>query len=324
MNPDVAAAVDNLERRGILTSAQAERPRRAARGEILSLRPELSVLLYGGVLLATAGAGLLVKNNLTSIGPLGIALGLGIAAFGSLAWVAMHAPSFSWGKAPSPHLAFDYILLLGMLLGAADLAFIEVEFTPLGANWPWHLLLVSLVGFALSIRYDSRAALSLALSSFAAWRGVSVSFLEWNWWSASEEALRANMIVCALVFLALGELFVRMDRKAHFEPVATAMGWILLLGALFSGMLSDVLSWALVYAAVLLGAGGFLAWRALRRGTFPLFALGIVGAYSGLCGFVVRGLIPDIDALLFGWFLISSLVVLGALVLGHRAMRRAR
>ena len=59
--------------------------------------------------------------------------------------------------------------------------------------------------------------LSLALSSFAAWRGVSVSFLEWSWWSAPEEILRANMIVCGLVFLGLGELFVRSRRKAHFE-----------------------------------------------------------------------------------------------------------
>ena len=32
-----------------------------------------------------------------------------------------------------------------MLLAAADLAYIEVQFTPLGPNWSWHLLIVALL-----------------------------------------------------------------------------------------------------------------------------------------------------------------------------------
>jgi len=326
MNTDVAVAVEDLRSSGTLTEVQAVLPRRAARGEIVSLRGELGVLLYAGVLLVVAGAGLLVKQNLAAIGPIGIALGIGVAAIVALAWVVRTAPRFSWGAVPSPHLAFDYLLLLGLLLGAADLGYIEVQFTPLGAAWPWHLLIVALVTMVFAIRYDSRVALSLALSSFAAWRGVSVSFLEWNWWRAPEEIVRVNMIVCGAAFVGLGVLFVKSGRKAHFEPVATTLGWLLVLGALFTGMVGHGNAGdpgALSYAALLFVLAGYLAWRSLRRGLFPLFAIGVVGAYAGLCGLVLRGLGSSLDAIFwFAWFAISSLAVLAALVMGHAAMRR--
>src|SRR4029450_10058488 len=102
MNPDVAAAIDDLRQRGILTEARAALPRRVARGELLSGRGELGWLLYGGVSLVVAGAGLLVKQNLAAIGPLGIALGIGAAALLSLGWAARRGPAVSGGGAASP------------------------------------------------------------------------------------------------------------------------------------------------------------------------------------------------------------------------------
>jgi hypothetical protein len=324
VNPDVAAAVDALLERGVLTEEQARVPRRAARGALVSLRGELRVLLYAGVLLASAGAGLLVKANLPVIGPMGIAAGLGAASILLLAWVARTSPPFSRGEVASTHLAFDYLLLLGLLLGAADLAFIEIRFTPLGPGWPWHLLVVSLAVLALSIRFDSRIALSLALGSFAAWRGVSLSFLEWSWWRAPQEALRGNMIVCGLVFVGLGALFLRTRFKPHFEPVASGLGWLVLLGALFSGMFTGGGPASILYAALLAATGALLVWRAIEARRFHLFALGIVGAYAGLSGVVLKSapsMGPD-GVFLFVWFLASALATLYALVRGHATIRR--
>ena len=322
MNPEVASAVDELERRGILTAEQAMLPRRVARGELLSVRGELGVLLYAGVSLVVAGAGLLVKQNLDAIGPLGIALGIGAAALLALAWVARKAPRFTWGEAPSPHLALEYVLLLGLLLIGADLAFIEVKFTPLGADWPWHFFIISLVALVLAVRYDSRVAFSLALCSFAAWRGVSVSFVEWRWYWVSSEVVRFNMIVCGIAFLGLGALLVRAQRKAHFEPVATYMGWLLVVGAFFQGMCQVYPPSGRLDAMVLLLMGAGLALWMLRKERFWLFAIGVVGAYAGLSGLILRTVPGGGLTFASGWFALSALGVLAILVRGHRAMKR--
>src|SRR5512144_760891 len=98
MDPDVAAAVVELQRRGILSTDQAARLGRVARGELVSIRLELQVLLYAGVLLVTAGVGLLVSEHLERIGPVAVALAIGLGAAGCLAWVARKAPPFSWGE----------------------------------------------------------------------------------------------------------------------------------------------------------------------------------------------------------------------------------
>src|SRR5688572_24057143 len=130
MNPDVAAAVERLTHDGTLDGRQARLMGRAARGELVSVRTELRLLHYGGVLTVMGGVGLLVRENLDRIGPVAIALCLWAAAAGALFWAYRHAPAFSWGESPSSHLAFDYILLLGVLLTGAALAYVEVQFTP--------------------------------------------------------------------------------------------------------------------------------------------------------------------------------------------------
>src|SRR3982750_3817899 len=124
MNPDVADAIPRLVEAGVLPPDEAPRLLRVARGELLSVHWELRALLYVGVLLVTGGVGLLVKENLDRIGPGGTAAA-GRPAAGGLGWVVRVAPPFSWREVPSPNLAFDYVLLLGVLLAAADLAYVE-------------------------------------------------------------------------------------------------------------------------------------------------------------------------------------------------------
>src|SRR5262249_25504716 len=241
----------------------------------LSVRAELQVLLYGGVLLITAGVGVLVRENLDRLGPVAIAAALTLAALACLVWVARVAPRFSRGEVPSERFGFDYVLLLGILLVSADLAYVETQFTPLGEHWPLHLLVVAGLAGLLAFRYDSRTLFSLALASFAAWRGVTISLraaADTLWQGATEE-LRMNALGCAVLFVLLGYLLGRGTVKPHFEPVATHLGWLLLLGALASGGGLET-STELLFVLGLLVVSTGLAWRAVVRRRFPLFVLG--------------------------------------------------
>ena len=123
-----------------------------------------------------------------------------------------------------------------MLLAAADLAWIESQFRLLGPNWAYHLLVVALLYLAAAYRFDSRAVLSLALSTFAAWRGVAVSLDFALRGARATPAVRANALACGALFIGAGILSVRANRKAHFEPVWTTLGLLLFLGALVSGV----------------------------------------------------------------------------------------
>jgi hypothetical protein len=230
------------------------------------------------------------------------------------------APPFSRGETESPRFGFDYVLLLGMLLFSADLAYVETQFTPLGADWPLHLLIVAGLAALLALRYDSRTLLSLSLASFAAWRGVTLSLraAAHTLVSGAPEELRWNALGCGALFVLLGYVLGRGSLKPHFEPVASHIGWLLFLGALASGCGLDTPA-ELVYVLALLLVSCGLAWGAVARRRYPLFVLGTLGGYLSLVLLLLRTR-PDgsIAALLIA---VSALGLVGGLIYARSWIR---
>jgi hypothetical protein len=313
VDPDVAEAIPELARAGVLDEKEARKLSRIASGALVSVHEELRILLYGGVLLVASGVGLLVHRNLERIGPGIVALAIGLAAASCFAWVAKHAPAFSRGETAKPHLAFDYILLLGALLAAADLAYVEVNFTPLGASWTWHLLIVAIVYAGLGFRYDSVTLFSLALTTFAAWRGLALATVARRLGFGFDERAAVEAVVLGLAFVVLGTLLERAELKRHFEPAATHLGWLLV----FVGPVLRLDSGsALVWALALLVSGAGVAVLAYRAHRFWLLAMGVVAAHIGLSRFVVEA-VDDFKLFLL-WLIVSGL----ALVMGLGMVRR--
>jgi hypothetical protein len=281
VNPDVVRAIASLKAGDVLSPEQASFFDRVARRGLVSVRFEIRTLLYVGVLLLTSGVGVLVARHQEEIGPLAIAAGIALAAAGSLIWVARRAAPFSWGEVPSPGVAFDYVLLLGLLLVAADLAYVEVQFTVLGPRWAYHLLIVGVLYLLAAYRWDSRTALGLALTTLAAWRGLSVSLVPAMIGPGVAADLRASAIALGALYVGAAVLSVRLARKPHFEEVFASTGLLLLLGGLLSGVLDDRPAWSAWLVAVLLTAGGVMA-VAFRLGRSLYFAVALVAAYIAL------------------------------------------
>lgn len=317
MNPDVVSAIGRLRSAGVLSEGPAALFERVARRQLVSLRFELRALLYVGVLLLTSGVGVLVAAHHHEIGRLTIAGGIGLAALACLAWVIRTAMPFSWHAVESPHAAFDYVLLLGLLLLAADLAYVEVQFVALGPAWPYHLLVVGAVYLAAAYRWDSRTGLGLSLTTLAAWRGISLGLVHGGSW-LDEARLRADALVLGALCLAAAALSVRLARKAHFENVFANAGLLLVLGALVAGALDDR-AWWIVWLAALLTVAGVVAWLALRLGRSLYFAQAVVAAYVGLLRLLFeRPGHPGLAFLLAALLGAAGLVVVTA---AHRRMR---
>lgn len=320
MNPDVAAGVERLRGDGVLEDLPANLFGRVARRELVTVRLEIRAALYLGVLLLTAGIGLFVKENHERIGPATIGVAIGILAAACLVWAARRSAPFAWGEATSAHAGFDYVLLLGALLVATDLGYLEAQFTLLGQNWPWHLLVVAVFYWLLAYRFDSRMLLSLALASFAAWRGIAASIQRTSLGSGDPARLRVEALTSGVLFAALGLASARAGKKAHFEDVYVNAGLLLALGGLLSGVVGDredgwgvwLLALLIVSFAVALGA----FWK---RRSLP-FALAVVAAWLGVQRLIFEG----VSAAPAGALLISAMTAAAALILivsAHRKMR---
>ncbi len=317
MNPDVARAVDRLESSGALPAETAARLRRTARRELVSVRLELRLLLYLGVTMVAGGVGLFFAEHHRQVGPAVVAVLAGLVAAACLAYAFRRSPAFTWEATTSQPLVYDYALLLALLLAGADLAYLESQFSLLGANWPHHLLAMGLLALLAAYRFDSRTALSLALSSLAAWRGLSLYQLPGITGPHLDESLRLSALLLGGLYIAAAAASARFRRKAHFEPVYAPVGLALLLGGLFSGTFAEASD---LWILALLAASGAVMFLAFRLGRLLDFALGAAALWLGL----LRGIDELID---WGdeWEFLTaaagSLLVLGLILWARRRMK---
>jgi len=287
VNPDVAVAVEHLREEGVLTAPQSHLYSRVARCDLVSVRLEIRAALYVGVLLLTSGIALFVKENHERLGPAAIGLAIFAVAAGCLAWAWRNSLPFTWGATLSTHAGFDYILLLGALLVATDLAYLETQLKLLGGSWPWHFLVVAVLYGLLAYRFDSKMLLALALASFAAWRGLSVSVLGASLGAGDPARLRAEALACGILFIVLGIIARRAARKPHFEDVYVNGGLLLALGGLLSGVFAPA-GWGAFLLALCLAAGvtAFVAFR--TSCTLP-FALAVLAVWLGFQRLIFEG-----------------------------------
>jgi hypothetical protein len=317
-SPEVAAAVATLRAEGVLTEEQFARFGRAARGGLVSVRGEIRVSLYFGVLLLVSGVGLFLRENYERIGPFAVAGTVGLLAAASLVWAWRRSAPFSWGEAAPEHAAFDYVLLLGALLAAADLAYVEAQTKLLGPAWPLHLLVVSVFYGALAVRFDSKMLLSLALASFAAWRGLALSLPRVLLGAGDASRLRGEALATGVLFAAVGIVTARQGRKAHFEDVWVNAGVLLVLAGVLSGVF-DSAAWS-GWLVALLAVSALIAGAAYRwKRTLP-FAQAVLAAYLGL----LRAVFSGGGGGIAGRMLLAALLGCAALATIFLAHRRTR
>lgn len=262
--PEVLDMVEFLGQQGALAPDVASRLAREARGERVSIRLELRLMLWAGVLLLTSGAGLFVVQYHKSLGPLAIGGLLGLCAV-ACAWYAFrHAPSFTWESTGDRHLAYDYILLLGLLLAGTDLAYLESQMGWLGSQWQHHLLVGAALALAAAYRFDSRTALSLGLSSFASWWGISMFRPIWELGRPHAGTPLLHSLLCGSLFVAAGLVGERTRRKAHFEPVYGFTGYLMALTGTWISTWEFFGSPIHFASLLLLGLGAAGVWLGLR------------------------------------------------------------
>lgn len=317
-SPEVVDALAAVCDAGVMAEAEAVRPGRAARGELVSVRVELRAALYFGVLLLVSGAGLLLKENVDRIGPSAIAGAVGLAAGICLAWAWRRAAPASWGETASTHPAFDYVLLLGALLAAADLAWVEAQTKLLGPAWPLHLLAVAIFYALLAFRFDSRMLLSLALASFAAWRGLALSVAHASLGPGDVGRLRWEALATGALFAAAGIAAARAGKKAHFEDVWVNAGVLLVLGGLLSGVFTAP-GWPGWLVALLFVSAAVAAAAYRWKRTLP-FAQAVLAAYFGL----LRAVFAGGDGRIAARMLLAALLGFGALATVISVNRRMK
>lgn len=202
---------------GIINSEQVASINDYEQSKPMSIFWELRTILYLGVLLFTSGVGILIYQNIDTIGHqaiLGLIL-LSCAACFYYAYKNRLPYSHEQIKFESPF--FDYIILLGSILFGIFIGYFQYQYSIFGTHYGLATLFPTAIFFFCAYFFDHKGILSLAISGLAAWAGLSVTplqLLEGNDFSSLGIILTA--IALGLVIASFAYYSETKNIKKHF------------------------------------------------------------------------------------------------------------
>jgi hypothetical protein len=226
-----------LNQAGIITPEQQGQIAESERKRLFSVHWELRAVLYIGILLLSAGLGLLVYDNFDRIGHgallTAMAIGCGMCFF--YAW--RNRPEWSFDPVRSRSPFGDYALLLACLLFLTLEGYAQYAYTVFGNRYGLVTLLPAVLFLPAAYRFDHRGVLGMALTALISWVGVTVRPLElYVKTNFFDQSTVFSAIVLALVLSGVALLLEKRRIKPHFTETYLTFAGNLLLVALLGGL----------------------------------------------------------------------------------------
>ncbi len=295
--------LQELHSNRLIDNSQFERIEAVHSKKVFSVFYELRTILYLGILLFSAGIGILIYKNIGQLGHYASLLLLAITTIACFYFAFKKGPPYSNQTVKSPTPYFDYVVLLGCLLFISVLGYAQFLFGFLDESIQEVTLFTAVFFFLMAYRFDHTGVLSLAITAFASFWGLRVSPQNWN---SSEIFSHNNLKVAALIFgLVVSFIAIILDKKkikAHFT--FTYFNFCCLI--YFTGALAGVFDSSengIYILSTYVGCGGAVYFAFQRKSFLFLlyaFVFGYIVTTYLMAEFILR------DTILWLFYLIGS------------------
>ncbi len=258
------------------------------KNKAVSVYYDLRTLLYLGIVLLTTAIGIVIYQNIDTIGHTVLLLLIGIAGISCFGYCIKHSKGYTNKKIDSPDSWYDYILLLGCLLLLTFTGYIQFQYNVFGNRWGLALFLPMVILFLAAYYFDHLGVLSLAITNLAAWAGISITplrILKDNDFSNSQ--IMYVGVAVGLFLVAMSYISIVKNIKVHFEFTYKNFGAHILFISLLALMFyydNIYLVWFIALAIVT-----FLFFKdAVRKNSFYFLVITLLYGYVAVSYLVVR------------------------------------
>lgn len=271
----------HLLKQGYIDASQFEEIERHEKEKLFSVHWELRMILYLGILLLSSGVGILVYQNIDTIGHQAILALIAAATTACFYYIHKHKKKYSNERVIYESPFFDYVVLLACLLFATFIGYFQYQYNLFWNHYGFATFIPTLVFFYIAYRFDHKGVLSLGISGLAATFGLSVTPLQlFN----NNDFSSLNIIITALV---LGTCLITWAQVAHFKNIKTHFSFTFHnFGAniLFIATLSALFTQNLKFISFLLLAAlcVYFIRYAIKQQSFLFLLLSVVYGYIGL------------------------------------------
>lgn len=281
---------ENLHSEGVISDASFEKLSKKYNKPLFSVHWELKSLLYLAVLMLTGGLGLLIYENIDTIGHQFVLGLIALIWIGCFYWCTKNKLPFNAAKVRVPNDAFDYILLLGTISFVTFIGYLQYEYNVFGSNYGMSTFIPMLVLFFIAYYFDHLGILSMAIVNLAVWMGVSVTPKELLLHADfNSETIIYTYLLLGILLLFGAMLTQRFNFKKHFkfsyEHFGIHVTYIALLAGYFHYYNSTP---AVLWILALFLLSVFIYRDALKNKSFYFLLLVVLYSYIAVSSLMVR------------------------------------
>ena len=283
-------ATQSLFEKNLITENQFREIKEYRDLSIFSLNAELKLFLYLSVILFTSGIGILIYENIDSIGHIAILSLLLIVIAVCFFYCFKHSKGFQKEETTFEHPVLEYLVLAGNILTCIFIGYLQFQYKSFGEHYGLATLVPTIVSFFCAYYFDNRSVLTIAITGLAAYIGLSVTpqdLLKSNDFYASQ-----NLSYSAIALSVLLILWVvysrRISLKTHFGLIFLTFALHIASIASIANMTSyDTIAWML-FTLILAGSTYYFYRTSYDYKAMSLYVFMIVYAYIGANIFLFR------------------------------------
>lgn len=272
-------ATQTLFKKNLITAKQSDQIKEYRRLAIFSLYSELKLLLYLSVLLFTSGIGILIYQNIDSIGHVVILSLLLLITICCFYFCFKNSKGFQKKESGFENPLWQYLVLAATLLSCIFVGYIQFQYTLFGTHYGLATLIPTIISFFCAYYFDHKGVLTIAVTGLAAYIGLSVSpqaLLSNNLYSTA--TLSYSAILLGVLLIAWTVYSAKIHLKVHFNFIFLTYALHLISIATINNLFDN---WLM--AAILLSVSSYYFYKtSYQIPSVSLFAFTIIYAYIGL------------------------------------------
>jgi hypothetical protein len=314
-------ATNKLFARNLINKEQMDQIAAYRDLNVFSLHTELKLFLYLSVLLFTSGIGILIYENIDSIGHIAILSLLLIVTVICFYFSFKNAPRFQKQQTNFENPLFDYLILAAMLLSCIFIGYLQYQYTTFGTHYDLATLIPTVIGFFCAYYFDNKSILAVAITGLAAYIGLSVSpqaLLNNDFYQTESLSYSAIGLGISLVVWSLYS--AKIDLKKHFNLVFLTFALHLISISCINKLFEPY--WG-IFIILLSGSSYYFYKTSQQINSVSLFVFTVLYAYFGF-NFLLFKIIEliDIEDLLVPFSFLVPFYFIGSIILFIRLIKK--
>ncbi|TDW51961.1 putative membrane protein DUF2157 [Flavobacterium sp. 270] len=284
-----AEATQNLFEKNFITQEQFDQVKEYRSLGIFSLHAELKMLLYLSVLAFTSGIGILIYDNIDTIGHIAILSLLLIVIVICFYYCFKNSKGFQKSETVFENPVLEYLVLAANILTCIFIGYLQFQYQPFGTHYGLATLIPTIVSFFCAYYFDHKGVLTIAITGLGAYVGFSVTpqnLLSNDFYLNQSLSYSAIMLGVLLILWTIYS--DRINLKNHFKLIYLTFALHIISIAALSNMIYEHQVFWFIFSAILAGAVYYFYKISYKLKAISLYVFTILYAYIGINILILR------------------------------------